>query len=106
MAEASFEQARKTFEKFVASAQATADTFEAHNATVRAGDIGSRAIACAEKSVQAARQTVRISSVGTRLERCSQSVSEHAASHYQLRAVHKFDTIREFIGRARGWALL
>jgi len=55
MAEASFEQARKTFEKFVASAQATADTIEARSATVRAGagDIGGRAIACAEKNVQA-----------------------------------------------------
>jgi phasin len=54
MAEASFEQARKTFEKFVASAQATADTIEERNATVRAGakDISSKAIAYAEKNVQ------------------------------------------------------
>ena len=55
MAEASFEQARKTFEKFVASAQATAGALEARNATVRAGakDISQKAIAYAEKNVQA-----------------------------------------------------
>ena len=54
MAEASFEQARKTFEKFVASAQATAGTIEERNATVRAGakDISKKAIAYAEKNVQ------------------------------------------------------
>jgi phasin len=54
MAEASFEQARKAFEKFVATAQATADTIEDRNATVRAGakDISSKAIAYAEKNVQ------------------------------------------------------
>ena len=54
MAEASFEQARKGFEKFVTTAQATADTIEARNATVRAGarDISSKAIAYAEKNVQ------------------------------------------------------
>ena len=55
MAEASFEQARKTFEKFVASAQAAAGTVEERNATARAGarDISSKAIAYAEKNVQA-----------------------------------------------------
>jgi len=55
MAEASFEQARKTFEKFLANAQATAGSIEERNATVRAGakDIGAKAIACAEKNVQA-----------------------------------------------------
>jgi phasin len=55
MAEASFDQARKTFEKFVASAQATAGTIEERNATVRAGakDVSSKAIGYAEKNVQA-----------------------------------------------------
>jgi len=55
MAEASFEQARKTFEKFVASAQAAAGSIEERNATVRAGakDVSSKAIAYAEKNVQA-----------------------------------------------------
>ena len=55
MAEASFEQARKTFEKFVASAQAATGTIEERNATAAAGakDIGSKAIAYAEKNVQA-----------------------------------------------------
>ena len=54
MAEANFEQARKAFEKFVATAQATADTIEERNAAVRAGakDISSKAIAYAEKNVQ------------------------------------------------------
>lgn len=54
MAEASFDQARKAFEKFVASAQATAGSLEERNATVRAGarDISSKAIAYAEANVQ------------------------------------------------------
>ena len=55
MAEASLNQARQTFEKFLASAQATAGTIEDRGATVRAGakDISSKAIAYAEKNVQA-----------------------------------------------------
>ncbi len=55
MAEASFEQARKTFEKFVTSAQAAAGSIEERNATVRASarDVSSKAIAYAEQNVQA-----------------------------------------------------
>ena len=55
MAEASFEQARKTFEKFLDSAKATAGTIEERNATMRAGakDLSTKAIAYAEKNVQA-----------------------------------------------------
>ncbi len=55
MAEASFDQARKAFEKFVATAQQTAGSLEERGATVRAGakDIGAKAIANAEKNVQA-----------------------------------------------------
>jgi phasin len=55
MAEASLDQARKTFEKFLASAQQTAGSIEERGATVRAGakDIGSKAISFAEKNVQA-----------------------------------------------------
>ena len=55
MAEASFDQARNTFEKFVASAQQVAGTFEHRGATAHAGakDISSRTIAYAEKNVQA-----------------------------------------------------
>ena len=55
MAEASFDQARNTFEKFLTSAQATAGSLEERGATVRAGakDISSKAIAYAEKNVQA-----------------------------------------------------
>jgi phasin len=55
MAEASVEQARKAFEKFVASAHETAGTLEERGATVRAGakDVGAKAIAYAERNVQA-----------------------------------------------------
>ena len=55
MAEASVEQARKAFEKFVTAAQAAAGTIEERNATVRAGakDVSGKAIAYAEQNVQA-----------------------------------------------------
>src|SRR6202049_1638103 len=55
MAEASFDQARKTFEKFLAGAQQTAGSIEERGATVRAGakDISAKAISYAEKNVQA-----------------------------------------------------
>jgi phasin len=55
MAEASFDQARKSFEKFVAGAQATAGSIEERGETVRAGakDIGAKAISYAERNVQA-----------------------------------------------------
>ena len=54
MAEASFDQARKAFEKFLSSAQATAGSIEERGATVRAGakDIGAKAISYAERNVQ------------------------------------------------------
>jgi phasin len=55
MAEASVAQARKAFDKFLEGAQATAGSMEERGATVRAGakDIGAKAIAYAEKNVQA-----------------------------------------------------
>lgn len=55
MAEASFDRARKAFEKFLAAAQATAGSIEERGATVCAGarDIGAKPISCAEKNVQA-----------------------------------------------------
>jgi phasin len=54
MAEASVEQTRKTFEKILESAQATAGSLEERGATVRAGarDISAKAFACAEKNLQ------------------------------------------------------
>src|SRR5712675_858708 len=54
MAEASLNQARTAFEKFLASAQSTAGTIEERGETVRAGakDIGAKAISYAEKNVQ------------------------------------------------------
>ena len=55
MAEASFDQARQAFEKFVATAQQTAGSIEERGETVRAGakDINAKAIAFAEKNMQA-----------------------------------------------------
>jgi phasin len=65
MADASFDQARKTFEKFafekftfekfLAGAQATAKSIEERGSTVRQGakDIGAKAMADAEKNVHA-----------------------------------------------------
>ena len=55
MAETSFEQARKAFEKFLAGAQQAAGTMEERGATVRAGakDISAKAMSYAEKNVQA-----------------------------------------------------
>ena len=55
MAEASVDQARKAFEKFLATAQQTAGSMEERGASVRAGarDVGAKAIAYAEKNVQA-----------------------------------------------------
>ena len=55
MAEATVEQARKNFEKFLAGAQASAGTFEERGATVRAGakDVSVKAFAYAERNVQA-----------------------------------------------------
>ena len=55
MAEASFEQARKTFEKFLTGAHQTAGSIEERGAAVRAGakDISGKAISYAEKNVQA-----------------------------------------------------
>ena len=55
MAEASFEQARKGFEKFIAGAQAAADSLSARTATVGAGakNVSAMAFSYAEKNVQA-----------------------------------------------------
>ena len=55
MAEQSFEQARKAFDKFMESAKTTAGSMEERRETVRAGakEIGSKAVSYAEKNVQA-----------------------------------------------------
>ena len=55
MAEASFDQARRTYEKFVEGAKATAGSLEERGASVRAGakDISAKALGYAEKNVQA-----------------------------------------------------
>ena len=55
MAEQSFEQARKAFDKFMESAKTTAGSMEERRESVRAGakEIGSKAVTYAEKNVQA-----------------------------------------------------
>ena len=55
MAEASVDQARRAFEKFLNGAQATAGRLEQRGVTVRADarDIGAKAISNAEKNMQA-----------------------------------------------------
>jgi phasin len=55
MAEDSFDQARKAFEKLLATAQQSAGSIEERGATVRAGakDISTKAIGYAEKNMQA-----------------------------------------------------
>ena len=55
MAEASVEQARKAFEKFISGAQAATDSMSARTATVGAGakDVSAMAFSYAEKNVQA-----------------------------------------------------
>ena len=55
MAEASFDQARQTFEKFLTSAQTAAGSIEERGTTVAAGakDIGARVVSYAEQNVKA-----------------------------------------------------
>jgi len=55
MAEASFDQARKGFEQFLAGAQRARGSIEQRGATVQAGarDISAKAFASAERNVQA-----------------------------------------------------
>src|SRR6188768_2165929 len=55
MAEAGLGQARKTFEKFLSGAEATAGTIEEKGAAVRAGarEVSAKAMSYAEKNVQA-----------------------------------------------------
>jgi phasin len=54
MAEASFEQARKAFDKFMESARSTAGNIEDRRDAVRVGarEIGTKAVSYAEKNVQ------------------------------------------------------
>ena len=55
IAEVSFDQARKAFEKFIENAQATVDQLSARTASVHAGakDVGTVTLGFAEKNVQA-----------------------------------------------------
>jgi phasin len=55
MAEASFDQARKAFDKFMENARTAAGSMEERRDSVRAGarEIGTKAVSYAEKNVQA-----------------------------------------------------
>ena len=55
MAEAGFDQARKTFEKFIENAQATVEQLSARTASMGSGakDVGAVTLGFAEKNVQA-----------------------------------------------------
>jgi phasin len=61
MAEASFEQARKAFETFLAGAQQTASKIEGHGETLRSGakDISAKAVSFAEANVQSSVEHAR-----------------------------------------------
>ncbi|MGH6716055.1 MAG: phasin family protein [Bradyrhizobium sp.] len=70
MAEAGVAQTRRTLERMLENAQATAGSLEERGATVRAGakDVGAKAAACAERNVQAsldyAEQLLRAKDIG------------------------------------------
>jgi phasin len=87
MAEASFEQARKTFEKFLSSAQATVGSLEERGATVRAGvkDVSAKAIANAEKNVQASLDYAQALSKAKDVSEVTQLHSEYVQA--QMRAL-------------------
>jgi phasin len=55
MAEASVEQARKSFENFMGAAKRTAEAMEGQNSAARSGvrDIGTKALSFAERNMQA-----------------------------------------------------
>ena len=87
MAEASFEQARKTFEKFLSSAQATVGSLKERGATVRAGvkDVSAKAIANAEKNVQASLDYAQALSKAKDVSEVTQLHSEYVQA--QMRAL-------------------
>src|SRR5712672_1894715 len=87
MAEASFEQARTTFEKFLSSAQATVGSLEERGATVRAGvkDVSAKAIANAEKNVQASLDYAQSLSKAKDVSEVTQLHSEYVQA--QMRAL-------------------
>src|ERR1700687_2521690 len=81
MAEASFDQARKAFEKFLAGAQQTAGSIEERGATVRAGakDISAKALSQAEKLSVGPGQVSRPEQHPARVS--------HAALHLKLHCI-------------------
>ena len=107
MAEASFDQARKSFEKFIAGAQAAADSLSARTATVGAGakDVSAMAFSYAEKNVQAsldyAQALVHAKdlSEGTRLHReyiqsQMRSLAEQASEMGQIMSRATMDAVK------------
>ena len=87
MAEASFEQARKNFEKLLTGAQATVGSLEERGATVRAGvkDVSAKAIANAEKNVQASLDYAQALSKAKDVSEVTQLHSEYVQA--QMRAL-------------------
>lgn len=101
MAEASFEQARKNFEKFLATAQQTAGSIEERGATVRAGakDISSKAISYAEKNVQASLDYAQALLHAKDLSEVMRLHSEYVQS--QMRALaEQASEMGQIVGRA------
>jgi phasin len=101
MAEASFDQARKTFEKFLSTAQQTAGSIEERGATVRAGakDISSKAISYAEKNVQASLDYAQALLKAKDLSEVMRLHSEYVQS--QMRALaEQASEMGQIVGRA------
>jgi len=107
MTEASFDQARKTFEKFIAGAQAAADSLSTRTSTVGAGakDVSAMAFSYAEKNVQAsldyAQALVHAKDLGevTRLHReylqaQMRSLAEQASEMGQIMSRAAMDSVK------------
>jgi phasin len=101
MAEASFDQARKAFDKILASARQTAGSIEERGETVRAGarDIGAKALSYAEKNVQASLDYAQALLRAKDLTEVIRLQSEYVQS--QMRALaEQASEIGQTVGRA------
>jgi phasin len=101
MAEASVDQARKTFEAFLANARQAASSFEGKGAAVRANakDIGAKAVAYAEQNVQSsldhAQQLLQAKDIGEVMRLHSEYVQG------QMRALaEQASEMGQMVGRA------
>jgi phasin len=101
MAETSLEQARTAFEKFLSTAQQTAGTLEERSASVRAGakDITGKALAYAEKNVQASLDHVQSLLKAKDLTEVMRLHSEHVQA--QMRSLaEQASEMGQTLGRA------